>query len=207
MRKTIVIACLIILVYPASGFALTGLSIGGKLGNADYSGDIFPGSGAVGSDLSYGLIFGIGAIPMLDFEIRGGYFTKQFEYTYQVAGVPASVEFEYRDISMTALAKKSLLGAPGFPFSLYAGAGLGWHWINTEMVQDMATGAIGPADADNPVDLFQNNAKLSGEGVAGVKIVLPAFPLMAFGEARYGVIFTSEKLSVLEFGAGLMIRF
>lgn len=207
MRILIATICLVIMAYPTTGSALTGLFVGGKIGNADYTGDIFPGSGDVGSDLAYGVILGFGALPVLDIELRGGYFTKLFNYTYQVAGVPASVEFEYRDINVTALAKKNLLGAPGFPFSLYAGAGLGWHWINTEVAQDLAAGTVGPVDADDPVVLFQNNAKLGGEAVVGVKLSLPAFPLMAFGEAKYGVIFTSEKLSVVEFGAGLLMRF
>jgi hypothetical protein len=198
---------LVIVVFPASGFTLTGLSIGGKVSSANYSGDIFPGSGDVGSDLSYGLILGISSLPMLDFELRGGYFTKEFNYDYEIAGIPASASFEYRDISVAALAKKSLFGAPGFPFSFYAGAGLSWHWINTEMAQEMAAGSMGPSDADDPVNLFQNNAKLGGEGVAGIKLSLPAFPLMVFGEAKYGVIFTTERLSLMEFGGGLMIKF
>lgn len=207
MRATILLICVLIMVYPVSAGALTGLSVGAKLGSANYSGDILPGAGDVGSDLSYGLIIGIGALPMLDFELRGGYFTKDFEYAYTVAGVPARASFEYRDVSLTALAKKNLVGAPGFPFALYVGGGLGWHWINTELAQDVATGTIGPSEADDPVSLFKNNAKLSGEGVAGVKISFPAFPLMVFGETKYGVIFTSDRLTVFEFAGGLMIRF
>jgi hypothetical protein len=195
------------MAYPAGALALTGLSLGAKVGSADYSGDVLPGAGDVGSDLSYGVIVGIGALPMLDFEIRGDYFTKEFQYNYQVAGVPAQVSFEYRDVSLIALAKKTLLGAPGFPFSFYVGAGPGWHWINTELAQDLAAGAIGPTEGDDPVSLFKNSAKVSGEGVAGLKISLPAFPLMAFTEARYGVIFTSERLTLFEFSGGMMIRF
>lgn len=207
MRKVIFLCCLSIFCFATAAQALTGISIGGKIGAAKYSGDILPGSGDVGSNPSYAVIVGFGGLPMLDLEIRGGYFKKDFDYEYLVAGVPVSAAFEYRDMSVTVLAKKGLVGASGFPFSIYAGAGLGWHWINTELAQDLAAGTLGPANADDPVNLFQNSAKLSGEGVAGVKVSLPAFPIEAFGEAKYGLIFASERLTLVEFAGGVMIRF
>jgi len=41
----------------------------------------------------------------------------------------------------------------------------------------------------------------------GLTLAPPAFPLAAFGEYRYGIIFASERLTQSEFAAGLMIRF
>ena len=47
----------------------------------------------------------------------------------------------------------------------------------------------------------------AGERLAGLKLGAPAFPLSAFGEFSYGVIFTSERLSVSQFSAGVLLSF
>ena len=45
------------------------------------------------------------------------------------------------------------------------------------------------------------------DGRYRVKLTAPAFPLAAFGEFTYGVIFTSEQLTQKTFAAGLMLKF
>jgi hypothetical protein len=207
MRKVILVTIFILMIYPVGASALTGLSIGGKIGSMDYSGDIFPGSGDLGSGTSYAVILGIGAMPMLDLELRASYFAKDLAYSVEYAGQTYAAGFEYRDVGVTALLVKDIFAPPGAPFSAYIGGGLGYHVINTEAAIAVAQGTISAADADNPIALMDEVGKMSGEGVAGVKISAPAFPLAAFGEFKYGVILTEERLTMMELSGGLMIRF
>jgi hypothetical protein len=207
MRKAIPIICMIIAGFPVGAWALTGLSVGGKIGYADYSGDIFTGSGDLGAGTSYAVILGFGTVPVVDFEIQASYFSKDFDFAYDVGGVPVETSFEYRDVGMTALLKKSVFSAPGAPFAVYVGGGVGYHVINTEVAAGLAGGSVSPSDADNPFALMENTGSMSGEGMVGLKLSAPAFPLVAFGEFSYGVIFTSERLTQKTFAAGLMIRF
>jgi hypothetical protein len=207
MRKAVFILCFIAISYPAASSALVGISFGGRVGYADYSGDVFPGSGNLGMGTSYGLILGFGAVPVVDFQIRAGYFAKDFEYSYEYGGVSYQTSFEYRDVSMTALLTKSVFSPPGSPFNFYLGGGVGYHVINTEVALAAAEGAIPAGDVDDPFTLMKNTGKASGEGVIGVKVGAPAFPLSAFGEYSYGVIFASERLSRSMFSAGILLSF
>jgi len=207
MRKTIIVICMIIISYPAGAWAVTGLSIGGKIGYADYSGDIFPESGDLGTGTNYAVILGFGTMPVVDFELQASYFAKDFGFAYDVGGVPVEGSFEYRDVGMTALLKKNVFSPPGIPFALYLGGGVGYHVINTEIAAAVAGGSVSLDDADNPFALAQNTGQMSGEGVVGLKLTAPAFPLAAFGEFSYGVIFASEHLTMKTFSAGLMIKF
>lgn len=207
MRKILLIFALAAITCPVSAAALTGLSIGGKIGMTDYGGDIFPGSGNLGSGTSYAVILGIGTMPVVDFELQASYFAKDFEYEYQIGGESYQTAFEYRDVGMTALLKKSVFSPPGAPFAAYIGGGVGYHVINTEAAVAIADGSLSVEDANDPFTLMENTGRMSGEGVAGVKLSAPAFPLSAFGEVKYGVIFTEERLTQLELSGGVLIRF
>jgi hypothetical protein len=203
MRKIILITAMMVMVYPLNASALTGLSLGAKVGFTEYSGDVLPGSGDVGSGTSYGIILGIGTLPVLDFEIRGGYFTREFSYTYDAGGVPTTVPFEFQDYSMTAVLRKNLFAPPMSPFGLYIGAGAGMHWLNTEVANNALSGQV----STSPTDAVNSATKFSGEGILGLRLGLPAFPLKIFGEGRYGMIFASEQIIMSEFAAGLILSF
>jgi len=207
MRTPVIILCLIAMSYPVGAAALVGISIGGKIGYADYSGDVFPGSGDLGTGTGYAVILGFGAVPVVDFQIRASYFAKDFDYGYEFGGVAYETSFEYRDAAITALLTKSVFAPPGSPFNVYLGGGIGYHVINTEVALAAASGSLSASDADDPFTLMQNTGKASGEGLVGLKIGAPAFPLSAFGEFSYGVIFTSERLSVSQFSAGVLLSF
>jgi hypothetical protein len=207
MRKAVFLLCLIAISYPVGASALVGISIGGKIGYSDYSGDIFPGSGDLGTGTGYGLILGFGAVPVVDFQIRASYFLKDFDYSYDVGGNQYDTSFEYRDVALTAVLTKSVFAPPGSPFNVYVGGGIGYHVINTEIALAAAAGSISPSDADNPFVLMQNTGKASGEGIVGLKIGAPAFPFSAFGEFSYGLIFASERLTVTQFSAGVLLGF
>jgi hypothetical protein len=207
MRKTVFILFLMAIGYPAAASALVGISVGGQVGYSNYSGDVFPGSGDLGMGTSYGLILGFGALPVVDFQLRASYFTKDFDYAYDYAGVSYETSFEYRDVAMTALLTKSVFSPPGSPFKVYLGGGIGYHVINTEVALAVAEGSVPAGDVGDPFTLLKNTGKASGEGLAGVKVGAPGFPLTAFGEFSYGVIFASEKLTRSQFSAGILLSF
>jgi hypothetical protein len=192
------------MIYPAAAAAVVGVAIGGKVGYADYTGDILPASGDVGTGVMFGAVLEFSALPVIDFELHANYFAKDFEYTYNVASVPVSTEFEFRDIHVLALAKKNLIAIPMSPLGVYIGGGVGWHLINTEAAKGFAYNATA---ADNPAELMSNSARLSGHGLLGIKISPPAIPLAIFGEARWGRIFTDEGLNTTQVEGGLMLSF
>jgi hypothetical protein len=184
-----------------------GVSIGGKIGYADYSGDIFPGSGDLGTGTGYAVILGFGAVPVVDFQIRASYFTKQFDYSYDVAGNAYEASFEYQDAAVAAVVTKSVFAPTGSPFNFYVGGGVGYHVINTEVALAAVDGSLSAADAESPFALMEYAGKASVEGLVGLRLGAPAFPLSAFGEFGYGVIFTSARLQTTQFAAGLMLSF
>lgn len=207
MRPFIVIIAILAMVCPATSHALTGLSVGGKVGYANYTGDVLPSSGDVGSDVSYAVIMGFSTLPVLDFELRAGYFTKDFDYSYSAGGATVTVPFEYRDVSVTAFVKKNIFAPMASPIAMYVGAGVGMHWINTEVVNSALNGSVDLSAADNQFTLLSNTGKMSTEGVLGLRASLPAFPLSFFGEGRYGVVFGTERIGMAEYAGGVMLNF
>jgi hypothetical protein len=204
MKRFILAIAALAAVYPVSAFAVSGLSLGGSVGIASYSGDILPGSGDLGDGVQYGAMLEITTLPGVDFELHANYFAKDFTYTYNVASVPVSTAFEFRDVSLSAIVKRNLISMPGSPLSLYVGGGAGYHVMNTEVAQ----GAVGnPSQADDPYTLFANTGKMSAEGMVGLKISPMAFPLAIYGQYRLGRIFADDAVNTSEIEAGLMIKF
>lgn len=204
MRRIIPIISLIVMVYPAVASAIVGVGLGGKVGYANYTGDILPSSGDVGSGTVYGAVLEISSFPVVDLEMHVNYFSKDFEYTYAVTGVPTTTSFQFQDVHLLAMAKKNLISLPASPLGLYIGGGVGWHLINTEVAKGASYDS---AAADDPITLFKNNAKMSGHGLVGAKISPPVFPLAIFGEARFGRIFTDTGINTTQIEAGLMLKF
>lgn len=204
MKRLLVITALCAICYPVSSSAIVGVGFGGSVGFASYSGDVLPASGDVGEGIQYGLILDIGTFPMVDVEFHVNYFEKNFEYAYNIGGVPASEAFQFRDISATAIVKKNVLPIPASPLKLYVGAGLGYHVMNTEVAKQAATN---PSQADDPIALMANTGKTSVQGMLGVKIAPPVIPLAVYSEYRFGRILTEDKINTSEFEAGLMMNF
>lgn len=207
MRKAIFIMCLMAMSFPHRASALVGVSIGGKIGATNYKGDIFPGSGDLGSGTAYTVILAFGTVPVVDFQIRASYFTKDLQYSYEYAGESIDAAFEYQDVGMMALLTKDLFSPPGSPLSIYIGGGIGYHMINTDVAMALVDGSVAPEAAKEPLALMENTGRMSGEGVVGLDISAPAFPIAVFGEYKYGVVFANNRLSQSEYAAGLMIRF
>ena len=204
MKRLLAIVALFVISYPISSSAIVGVGLGGSVGFASYSGDVLPASGDVGEGVQYGLILDVGAFPMVDVEFHLNYFEKTFDYTYDIGGVPYSEDFEFRDISATAIVKKNVLPIPASPLKLYLGAGLGYHVLNTEVAKYAATN---PTQADDPISLMANTGKMSMQGMLGVTIAPPVVPLAVYSEYRFGRILTEDKINTSQFEAGLMMKF
>jgi hypothetical protein len=204
MKRFLWLIAVLAIIYPETTLAVSGVSLGGSVGIASYSGDILPSSGDLGDGVQYGAVLEISTFPVVDFELHANYFAKDFTYTYNVASVPVSTAFGFRDVSIRAIAKKNLIPMPGSPVSLYVGGGVGWHVMNTEVAQ----GAVGdPLQADDPYTMFANAGKPSAEGMVGLKLAPMAFPLAIYGQYRVGRIFTDDTLNTSEVEGGLMLKF
>ena len=120
MRRLLIICCFIIIIYPVSADAVAGVGFGGKVGIAKLSGDILPSSGDVGSALYYGVVMEISTFPMLDLELHVNYLQQDFDYTFDIGGVPIQESFTFRDLSGLAMLKKNLIAVPMSPVKLPA---------------------------------------------------------------------------------------
>jgi hypothetical protein len=187
--------------------AVTSVSIGGKIGLVEYNGDFFPGSGDIGTSTGYAIFLGFGAVPVVDFEIRASYFAKDVDLSYEYGGQTLETSFEYQDVGVTALLTKSVFSPAGTPFAVYVGGGVGYHIINTEIATAVMQGGIALDDINDPFAVTQNTGRMSGEGVAGLRLSAPGFPLAAFGEFSYGVIFTQEHLTTTTIAGGIALEF
>jgi hypothetical protein len=127
MKRLITLIFIMTIAYPAASWAVAGVGFGASVGFASYSGDILPSSGDLGEGVQYGAVIEITAFPVIDLELHANYFTKSFSYTYDVGGVPLGTDFEFRDVSVKALAKKNIFPIPASPLKLYVGAGIGYH--------------------------------------------------------------------------------
>ena len=204
MKRLLMLIAFVTIAYPATSWAIAGVGFGASVGFASYSGDILPSSGDVGEGMQYGAVLAITSFPMIDLELHANYFAKDFSYTYNVAGVPVTSNFEFRDISVKAMLMKNLIPVPLSPVKLYVGAGVGYHVMNTEL----AKASLGnPALADDPFALVANAGKMSLQGMLGVKLAPPVAPLAVYGQYRFGRILVDDALNTSEFEAGLMFKF
>ncbi len=195
------------LSFPTSARAILGISLGAEAGMANYSGDILPASGDLGTATQYGVVLGFGALPVFDLQVRARYTSKMFDYTYTVGGVPYSTRFEYQDASAIALLTADVFAPPLSPLGFYVGGGMGLHVMNTDVALGVLNGSISPDQADNPLSLLDRVSRMSALAVAGLRISPPIFPLAIFGEASYESVFGAPTQHITRVGGGLLLRF
>jgi hypothetical protein len=204
MKRIITLIVFLAIIYPVTSQAVAGVGFGASVGFASYSGDILPSSGDLGEGVQYGAILEITAFPVIDVEFHANYFTKSFTYTYDIGGVPVGTDFDFRDVSLRAIAKKNVFPVPASPLKIYVGAGVGYHMMNTEV----ALNALGDPDlADEPFELLSNTGKTSVEGMFGLKLAPPVVPLAVYGQYRFGRILTDSAVRTSETEVGLMFKF
>ena len=207
MKRTIIATLCIILSYPVSGHALTGLSFGAKVDMATYSGDVLPNSGDIGSVTRWGALISFGALPVLDFELRASYMEEQTSYTADYGGYSYSADYTFQDAAGYAVLKANLFAPMASPVALYVGGGAGVHFMNTE-IANLALQGGGVLPSTNPLDIAEATARPSGVGLLGMRVAPPGFPIALFGEASYEMIFASEeRIDVTSLSAGLLFRF
>ena len=206
MKRMIIATICIILAYPVSGYALTGLSFGVKVDMATYSGDVLPNSGDIGSVTRWGAIIGFGALPVVDFELRASYLEESTQYSADVGGVTYTADYTFQDAAGYLVLKKDVFAPMASPVGLYLGAGVGVHWLNTE-IANLALQGGGALPTTNPLEIAEATAKPSGVGLLGLRVAPPGFPIALFGEASYEMIFATERLDITSLSAGLLFRF
>lgn len=207
MKKIIILLGILAVLHPTNVSAIVGLAVGGKVGYANYDGDVLPNSGDVGGSTYYGVVLELTTLPVLDFELHANYFTKNVNYTFEGYGVDYTAGFEFQDFHVLALLKKNLIRVPTSPFSLYVGGGLGYHFMNTEVALLMVDSGLDAPVSDDPMSLAMDVGKMSADGLAGMKLAFPVMPLAIFSEVRYGVIFTDSAIRTFQAECGVMLDF
>ena len=208
MKRIAILIAFITIAYPVSASAIAGLAVGAKIGSATYKGEVLPGSDDVGSGIYYGAIVEISTLPVLDFEIHANYFKKDFSYAYDLPGFgPVSQDFEFTDMNVLALAKKNIIPVPMSPIKAYVGGGVGWHVLNTEVGKAIAGGQVLPQQANDPTFLVESTGKPSVQGLLGLKLKFPVFPLAIYGEGQYGSIFADSNITIYSAEVGALFGF
>jgi len=207
MKRAIALIGILILAGAAPVAAGVGFAIGGKIGYANYDGDVLPSSGDLGGATYYGLVLELTTIPVIDFEFHANYFTKTITYGYEYMGYSIDGDFEFQDLHMLGMIKKNLIQIPASPVSLYIGAGVGMHFMNTEVFLDLANSGLTSPIVVDPFAIAQDAARMSADGLIGLKLAFPVMPLAVFGETRYGVIFTDQRIRTLQMEVGVLLDF
>lgn len=206
MKRIIAATFCMLSCYAVSGHALTGLSFGAKVDMANYSGDVLPNSGDIGSVTRWGALISFGALPVVDFELRASYLEEATQYAAEYQGYTYTADYTFQDASGYAVLKADVFAPMASPVGVYLGAGLGVHFMNTE-VANLAIQGGGTLPSTNPLDIAEATAKPGGVGLLGVRVAPPGFPLALFGEASYEMIFATERIDVSALSAGLLFRF
>ena len=215
MKKTLIILCVVAAGCPGISMAGAGIGVGAKVGYADYSGDVLPSSGDVGMSTYYGAILEITTLGFIGLEFHANYLKRNFEYTYEYGGVAYTTDFEFQDFFVNVMLKKNLITAPASPVALYVGAGPGWHLLNTEVVLEAVGTDFNPAQdltledamAEGPMVLMKDAVKMSADAMLGLNISLPVLQFAVYGESRYGVVFTEERLRSFQIELGALLSF
>lgn len=207
MKRLVSLVALVTVGYAGSAHAVLGLGLGAEVGSASYSGDVFPASGDIGTGTRYGIVLELGALPVVNLQIRARYFARDFRYTYSAAGVPVTTAFTYQDASALALLKADVFAPPLSPVALYVGAGVGLHVMNTDIASQVISGNISVTPSSNPFSLLDKVSRTSGLGLIGLRLSAPVIPLAIFGEVSYEAIFGASRLNITGVSGGMMLTF
>jgi hypothetical protein len=172
------------------GPALAKTEIGLRYGRGDLRGSrLFPGSGDLGATPLIGIQAVFDFVPIIDLEVAGEAYDEDFRFEDGRFGdVVAAGTGNFQDTAILATGKLgiplTLLG----PGSIYAGLGLGAHFVDVDVnVDPEAEGGGGLADGieDAIRDVAGERTEVEWHAVLGVKTGIPVLPLIAFAEVRY----------------------
>jgi len=179
-------------------------SVGGRIGIANYSGDVLYKSGDVGDDLVIGAHAQIALLPKIALEGAAEYFATTFEYDASFEGFTFSREVDFRDIALYATAKVSLGLLPVVPLHPYVGVGPDLHILSTEVVRE----TFDDPAADEPPEKILEDASRGGfHVVAGLDAGGFLVPIGVFVEGRYSRIGSDPKISTTSALAGFRFGF
>jgi len=195
--KFFVLTWALVGLFPVASSAITGLSLGVRGGSSQYSGDVLPGSGDIGSGTMLGVHLKASTLPIIDLEIAAEFFQKDFDYALPVA---RQVGLTFRDAALRATVKYGVFSPPLSPISVYVGVGGGLDFLNTAYPDNVT---LGDADKEK---LLEDSAKKSYHGLAGVRVSLPAVPFAIFAEGRYSLLKAEENVKNISVYGGLDLK-
>jgi len=195
----ILFVSVLVLAAPTSVPAATELGVRGGWANA--TGDVFAGSGNVGSSGIYGLVVSIGLFSSVDLEFAYERYTSDFSFkdalTDGQKAFNGDAEYEDQAYILTGKLNLPLLAAP---FGLYVGGGFSLHELDLKVDSDESD------DSEIEEYLKQiggDRSEWDWHAVGGLGWKLPALPLRAYAEYRYQNIQDDESPSYSSVYAGL----
>ena len=192
------LACL--LAAAGTSSVRAGASFGFHAGWTDQRGDIFRGSGKLGTTNLFGLQASFPLMPMVSLSLAGE--AKNDSAHFNAAG-DAFNEFggraDWDDVALFASLRLRLVPLSTGPFNLYGGGGVGVHFTKITILpappltkissagRRPVPQEIGEAAVSAPEFILQTEEKqtnISLHALAGASLGLPVFPLSVFAEGR-----------------------
>jgi len=186
--------------------------IGIRYGRADLRGNrLFPGGGDLDATPLIGLQVEIEALSFLGIEIAGESYSEDFRFEDGRFGdVAAEGTGTFKDLALLVTGKIGIPIHLILPLGIYGGAGLSAHFLDVDLDATPVEGSgLAPdKDLEEAVqDVAGERTEVEWHAVVGLKIGLPALPLVLFGEARYQDILDSHTPDLGSAYLGLNLRF
>lgn len=169
------VALLSVVIMLLAAAPVDALQIGVRGGYAKADGDLFDGSGPVGSGGLYGVAAVIPLLPRIDLELAYERYTSEFEPDRLLQEQPFVNGAEFIDQSYLITAKLRLIDPAASPLGIYGGGGASLHAIEVEFEG---------GDLEIP-DFDPDDEEFAWHAVAGIDVELPSLPFVLYAEYRF----------------------
>jgi|WetSurMetagenome_2_1015567.scaffolds.fasta_scaffold315368_2 hypothetical protein len=228
MRRNVLGAVLLVstLVWMTMpGIAAAGSSaVGVRYGWMNATGELFKGSGDLGSGDMVGIQLELGLLPTLSVEAAGEYVNQKLAFNHALFDdIAAQGDVDYEDVTLYLTGRWYAISLMALPLKIYGGGGLHVHYADVTV--ENATEAVVPkadpeammaarhATGDTAGDLERAiedatgaRTRVAWHAVAGVRLDPPGSPILIFVEGRYAEPFEDGLPKVKSVYAGLSIR-
>jgi hypothetical protein len=203
-------------------------SVGLRYGWMNASGELFKGSGDLGSGDMVGIQLELGLLPMLSVEAAGEYVNQKLEFSHAFFDdIAAQGDVDYEDVTLYLTGRWYAFSLMALPLKIYGGGGLHVHYADVTVENAVQTTFV-PLDAaarpaappavhhgtGNTTDDLEHaiedatgaRTRVAWHAVAGVRLDPPGSPILLFVEGRYAEPFQDGVPKVKSVYAGLSIR-
>lgn len=209
------------------GIAAASSSVGVRYGWMNASGELFKGSGDLGSGDMVGIQLELGLLPMLSVEAAGEYVNQKLAFSHALFDdIAAQGDVDYEDVTLYLTGRWYAISLMALPLKVYGGGGLHVHYADVTVENAVPTtfvplgaalSASPPAvrhapgnttdDLERAIeDATGARTRVAWHLVAGVRLDPPGSPILLFVEGRYAEPFEDGVPKAKSVYAGLSIR-